>query len=476
MRLLNANTLQFGEFFNLQIPNYCILSHRWCDDEVTYDDVKDSKINTASTGYQKLYGFCQLAKSLGYTWVWADMCCINKSSSAELSEAINSMFVFYSQADLCIAYLFDVPSTCQTWEEKMHCFSQSEWFTRGWTLQELLAPSSLHFYDRDFYYVGSKMELCDIVSACTGISYKYLDGTKRFNDASIATRMSWASRRQTTRLEDQAYCLLGLFGVSIPPCYGEGDAAFYRLQCEILARSDDESIFAWISPDAKEDEPFGLLAESPRDFMYSRDVGRIKSRADSRQPVALTGRGLSFCHGFSEDSIHRYTTGSGESKKEHEEKTYIEDEGKVTLACDMLPSGGKKRRKISLYLREMKEGWYRVKCNRFHYTSQRLHSYYFQTFYVPQPYLTTTPRFQENRRDVGEFFRRKIERKREQERAEERREEERARRRAQYLTQGAIVVGSVYSAYKLADVWRQHQKEKENKKIIEESRSRSRGR
>jgi hypothetical protein len=378
------------------------------------------------------------------------------------------MFVFYSQADLCVAYLADVTADCQVWDEKLFYFHQSEWFTRGWTLQELLAPASLHFYDQGFNYIGSRIELCEVVAHRTGIAYQYLNGTKRFNDASIATRMSWASERQTTRLEDQAYCLLGLFGVSIPPCYGEGDAAFYRLQCEILARSDDESIFAWISPDAKDDEPFGLLAESPRDFMYSQSVQRIKIRADNRLPVALTGRGLSFSHGFSEDSIKEYTTGTGESKKTHEEKTYIEDEGKVTVACNRPTSKSQKRKKIVLVLREMKEGWYRVKANRFHYTSEPLHAYYFQTFYVPQPYLTTTPRFQENRRDVGEFFRRKMERKKEQERAEQRREDEKWRRREHKMGQGAVAIAGVFGAYQLAKAWQEYKENKAKEKEKDE--------
>lgn len=228
------------------------------------------------------------------------------------------MFVYYSQADLCIAYLTDVPSHCQAWEEMMYHFCCSEWFTRGWTLQELLAPSNLHFYDHSFNLIGSKIQLCEEVSRCTSIESKYLDGRKRFNDASIATRMSWASKRRTTRHEDEAYCLLGIFGVSIPPCYGEGAEAFYRLQREILARSDDESIFAWISKDAKDDEPFGLLAESPRDFMDSECVDALS--AESREPISLTGRGIAFQHGFSSASIEQYSTGFGENKEWHEKK------------------------------------------------------------------------------------------------------------------------------------------------------------
>ena len=355
-------------------------------------------------------------------------------------------------------------------------FLRSEWFTRGWTLQELLAPSHLHFYDHGFNLIGSKIQLCDKVSACTSIAPKYLDGRKRFNDASIATRMSWASRRQTTRYEDEAYCLLGIFGVSIPPCYGEGAEAFYRLQREILARSDDESIFAWISKDAKDDEPFGLLAESPRDFKESECVDALP--ADSREPISLTGRGIAFRHGFSSASVESYSTGSGENKQWHERKTYLRKEGKVTLACNRRPitGRGRDRKTVAIVLRKMNGGWYRVKCNRFHYTSAPLHSHYFQTFYVPQPFLTTTPRFQENRREVGEFARRQIEQRKEEIRAEERREEEEERRRQEKLmAKSTVVLGALVGVHKLAQVWNgwKEQRNREDSKSSTRRLSRS---
>ena len=280
---------------------------------------------------------------------------------------------------------------------------------------------------------------------CTGIATKYLDGRKRFNDASIATRMSWASRRQTTRHEDEAYCLLGIFGVSIPPCYGEGAEAFNRLQREILARSDDESIFAWISEDAKDDEPFGLLAESPRDFMYSQNVDALP--AASREPISLTGRGIAFCHGFSKNDITTWTTGFGDTEEKHEKKKYIRKEGKVTVACDRQMDNylSRYRKTVAIYLRKMNGGWYRIKCNRFHYTSKSLHSHYFQTFYVPQPFLTTTPRFQENRREVGEFARRQIELRKEEIREEERFEEAERRRRKRLIGDWAVSIGAAAS-------------------------------
>lgn len=310
MRLLSTTNLNFGEFFNAQVPRYCVLSHRWGDDEVTYQDVLNNTINTLANGYKKIFGACQLARSRDYDWIWVDTCCINKESSAELQETINSMFEFYAQADLCIAYLVDVPTVRETRidlranteferrQRRMEDFRKSVWFTRGWTLQELLAPAHLEFFDHDFKLIGSKADLSDEISDTTEIAPQYLDGQRRVNEASVATRMSWASRGSTTRIEDQAYCLLGIFGISMTSLYGEGSMAFYRLQREILANSDDESIFAWIVRDATDDELFGMLAESPRHFRHSQCVHRVRSHLFEKPPVSIPGGGLHFSHGF----------------------------------------------------------------------------------------------------------------------------------------------------------------------------------
>lgn len=202
---------------------------------------------------------------------------------AELTEAINSMFNYYRDAKLCIAYLSDVPSYRS--QSKIHSrpdclqsFKKSVWFSRGWTLQELLAPKHLDFYDRDFKFIGSRSNLSQLVSVVTGIDPKYLNGRSKLNEASVATRMSWASKRQTTRSEDEAYSLMGIFGVNMALLYGEGKRAFFRLQQQIIEYSDDESIFAWICPEAGNQEPFGMLAESPRNFQWSRDVYHVRVR------------------------------------------------------------------------------------------------------------------------------------------------------------------------------------------------------
>ncbi|KAH7364549.1 hypothetical protein BKA65DRAFT_371585, partial [Rhexocercosporidium sp. MPI-PUGE-AT-0058] len=171
------------------------------------------------------------ALSDGWEWVWIDSCCIDKTSSAELSEAINSMFRWYREAQVCYAYLSDVPggSDWETRQQSNSAFRKSQWFTRGWTLQELLAPEMVVFFDADWEDIGTKNSMQALLSSITGI-----DNFKDYALACIAKKMSWASNRETTREEDKAYCLMGLFAVNMPPLYGEGMAAFYRLQIEIL--------------------------------------------------------------------------------------------------------------------------------------------------------------------------------------------------------------------------------------------------
>lgn len=238
MRLLNVDTLKLKEFQG-KPPEYAVLSHTWGSDEVTFEDM--SFVDwPQKAGWEKILDCCKLCKQQGWEWVWIDTCCIDKSSSAELSEAINSMFTWYQQASICYAYLCDVvPDPMQS---RAELFKAAKWHTRGWCLQEMLAPRSLIFLDEDWNEIGSRSSMSREVEEITGISP--LD-VAHFRSCSIAKRMSWASKRQTTRVEDQAYCLLGLFDINMPLLYGEGAKAFARLQHEIIKSSDDESIFAW---------------------------------------------------------------------------------------------------------------------------------------------------------------------------------------------------------------------------------------
>ncbi|KAM0142795.1 hypothetical protein ACHAO1_001033 [Botrytis cinerea] len=288
MRLINTSSLCLEEFYDGHIPAYAILSHRWGKKEVTFHDMQAGNCMDIE-GFAKIKGCCKQAGLDGWTYVWIDTCCIDKASSAELSEAINSMFQWYQKAEICYAYLSDVENRPDS--SKPVELESSDWFKRGWTLQELLAPKKLAFFDRNWDLIGSKEHLQDDLRKITGILD--MDNWRR---ASIAQKMSWASRRSTTRVEDQAYSLLGLFDVNMAPLYGEGKKAFMRLQLEILAVSDDESIFAWRDPS---ETGGGLLAHSPEAF---RDSAEIVSKPfdtiqkwnpnSTRRPHLMTNKGL----------------------------------------------------------------------------------------------------------------------------------------------------------------------------------------
>lgn len=293
MHLLNTNTLRLHSFFGEGIPEYAILSHRWDHEEVSFQDLK-ADLGPEMLGYAKIQGCCVQAKRDGWEYAWIDSCCIDKSSSAELSEAINSMYQWYKEAKVCYAFLSDVDSTMDVAVE----LRTSAWFKRGWTLQELLAPETVVFFDRNWIEFGTKDCLRDAISSITGIRE---DRLFSLGDACIAERMTWASRRITTRIEDEAYCLMGIFGVNMPLLYGEGRKAFRRLQLEILQASDDESLFAW-NPDTRwvpTERSSDILAPAPRSFAWSKDIKRSRYPSPVRDffegprfPYTMTNMGL----------------------------------------------------------------------------------------------------------------------------------------------------------------------------------------
>jgi hypothetical protein len=207
MRLLHAGSIQPVSFEEDIIPDYAILSHTWGDDEVSFQDIH-SPGAASKAGYAKIRYACQEALRRGLKYVWVDTCCIDKTSSAELSEAINSMFRWYKYARVCFGYLSDVP--VGEVDSPKSAFASSRWFSRGWTLQELLAPIELEFFSSDWEKLGSKRDLSRQISDITGIGEGFIAGAYPLSDASIAKKMSWASCRETTRNEDLAYCLLGL--------------------------------------------------------------------------------------------------------------------------------------------------------------------------------------------------------------------------------------------------------------------------
>jgi len=251
MWLLNATTNELEFFEGNRTPRYAILSHRWEDGEVSFKDVQERR-HFGMKGFYKIQKCCEQALANDLSYVWVDACCINKESSAELSEAINSMYRWYNESVVCYGYLSDVersvghftlqrgndPSWGNNDGDDTSMMTQSLWFTRGWNLQELLACKVLMFYDSQWKSLGSKVECRGAIRQRTGIPIRALENFVP-NDHTILEKMTWAAERQTTRVEDRAYSLLGLFDVHMPLLYGEGERAFRRLQLEIMVMTTD---------------------------------------------------------------------------------------------------------------------------------------------------------------------------------------------------------------------------------------------
>jgi hypothetical protein len=239
------------------IPHYAILSHAWGADteEVTFRDLTDGT-GKDKTGYSKIRFCGEQARHDGLQYFWVDTCCIDKSNNTELAEAINSMFRWYRNAAKCYVYLSDVPrdapdtddAFCQLpWES---AFRKSRWFTRGWTLQELIAPKYVEFFSKYWEQLGNKASLGTIIHEITGIPDKALQGVP-LSDFTVTERMSWAVQRETTRKEDQAYSLLGIFDVYMPLIYSEGkEHAFKRLRevINVHSRGKQTIPFEVVSP------------------------------------------------------------------------------------------------------------------------------------------------------------------------------------------------------------------------------------
>ncbi|KAK5133173.1 hypothetical protein LTR08_008109 [Meristemomyces frigidus] len=291
MRLLNTRTLRFESFADYGRPPFAILSHRWGKgkrDEVTFRDMRTYQQGLPvlkEAGYAKVKGFCRLARSLRYDYAWMDTCCVDQSSLSELSELITSMFIWYTEAAICVAYLWDVGDTVNGL-----ALEKSEWFDRVWTLQELIAPREVLFYNRHWTHIGSKTKRIAGLSRTTTIPEIVLSDASTLKNYSVAQRMSWAAHRRTERVEDIAYSLMGLFGVSIPIQYGDREKAFLKLQQAIIESSDDESIFSWLLDDTSHPHGYsGLFAPSPRYFSGCANVEKAAGSCGFR----MTNTGLS---------------------------------------------------------------------------------------------------------------------------------------------------------------------------------------
>ena len=316
MRLLNVETMKMEEFFDEMVPPYAILSHRWSGEEVSLQEwhrvealedkifsitrepafgrprhpndylhdslqkkygrfATEKGMITSKSGYSKILSCCKLVRRQSLyvetqnhpcRYVWIDTCCIDKTNNAELSEAINSMFRWYQKSVVCLVHLADVHTNLGQKEIEDE-FRKSTWFQRGWTLQELLASSVIKFFDQEWGYLFHREHQARLISSITRIDEHILTGSRRLGAACSAEKMSWAASRTTTRKEDIAYCLLGIFDVNMPLLYGEGEKAFVRLQEEILRQSGDLSIFAWGYNVPMVYETCGIFAHSPVDFI-----------------------------------------------------------------------------------------------------------------------------------------------------------------------------------------------------------------
>ncbi|KAK0702502.1 hypothetical protein B0T21DRAFT_321315 [Apiosordaria backusii] len=337
MRLLDTYTLRLISKQGA-IPPYAILSHTWGAeaDEVSFQDINDLQSAshqddhpvTRKTGFSKIHDAARVARSSDIKYIWIDTCCIDKTSSAELSEAINSMYRWYQDSTICYAFLNDVDDSknydSEFDNEEQQTFARirnitrsvqrSRWFTRGWTLQELIAPPNVIFYSRNWNVLGTKLknfkhseqplyrpstheplDFATLVSEITGVEVDVLSGYLDMDSISVAGKMKWAARRQTTRTEDMAYCLMGLFKVNMPLLYGEGHRAFMRLQEEIIKVTNDQSIFCWQcnEADVLQNHFSGLLASRPAYFESFGDIRPLPFDASRpSSPSTMTNAGL----------------------------------------------------------------------------------------------------------------------------------------------------------------------------------------
>jgi hypothetical protein len=245
MRLLELNSsgdISLTKEFGDDVPSYAILSHTWGldTDEVTFRDLTTGT-GKSKIGFKKIQYCAEQARLDGLQYFWVDTCCIDKSNSTELAKSINSMFRWYREATKCYVYLSDVSHSRPaldsndishelSWEAE---FQKSRWFTRGWTLQELIAPTSVEFFSKDWEALGNKKSLERYICETSGIPAAALRASPLYN-FSVTERLLWAENRETTYKEDEAYSLLGIFDVYMPLIYGEGrDKALKRLREEI---------------------------------------------------------------------------------------------------------------------------------------------------------------------------------------------------------------------------------------------------
>lgn len=354
MWLINTRTLGLEFILKPETKPYVILSHTWEDEEVTFQEMTNLQGVRKKKGFAKIKMTCKLARRhdppIEYAWV--DTCCIDKKSSTELAEAINSMFAWYKKATVCFVFLSDFPPHEPVARDLD--LPKCRWFTRGWTLQELIAPKMVDFYDSGWNFHGSKLERKYEIANITGVDVQILEDSSLLHTIPVGERMYWASRRQTSREEDMAYCLLGIFDVNMTMIYGEGEKAFIRLQEQIMKDSNDMTLFAWTSNDSSQVYR-GLLAQSASVFKACREIGRSSDVNTINVDYALTNNGLRIetCLG----NLREPTAGSG--------KDYILD------LSSWLGGSYNRRQWIGIYLTKTPNGFVRHLPGKLYFASRR---------------------------------------------------------------------------------------------------------
>ncbi|KAG6356810.1 hypothetical protein INS49_014684 [Diaporthe citri] len=311
MWLVDTELLQLRQVTDEKQLPFAILSHTWqAGEEVTFQEMQDLDAVSHKSGFHKIKSVCRIAQRY-WKYAWIDTCCIDKTSSAELSEAINSMFRYYRAAEVCYVFLSDFSTLPSRIPERERLARVAEnlknckWFTRGWTLQELIAPRRLEFFDDHWNFLGEKADLEGPLSEITNIDESVLKDSSRLYAIPVARRMSWASGRQTAREEDVAYCLLGIFDITMPLLYGEGSKAYLRLQQNIAMENSDLSIFAWeyssnqavssgddLETWQNDNQYSGIFAESPANFSKCATLRMHRAKLTYMEEMTMTNIGL----------------------------------------------------------------------------------------------------------------------------------------------------------------------------------------
>jgi hypothetical protein len=350
------------EHFDDDIPPYAILSHTWGDDgdEVTFKDLTDDDDKGRSKpGYLKLGFCCRQTKQDGLEFFWVDTCCIDKSSSAELTESLNSMYRWYQNSAKCYVYFSDISISTpaqdvsqKTWTQ---LFQNSRWFKRGWTLQELLAPSFVHFYSKEEHWFGDRVSLLQALHSTTGIPIPALQG-RPLSHFSVDERMRWTKERQTKRGEDMAYSLLGIFDINMPLIYGEGqEKALARLRRKIDRARDGRPPSATLSTPSL---PWTIPFRRDNDFIERDSLDKVCRICDEPAArAALVGLGGV---GWVLQTIYRQDTDRNIQKVANCHRVYLPCSGKITNEVGVLGScrdTRKIRRRVSQHCQSDKDEW-----------------------------------------------------------------------------------------------------------------------